>query len=114
MSGFGMSWLRSRLSDDCGAVLIIVAVWMTSAIAFVVFVVDVGHWFEHHRHLQMQVDAGALAGGGFFNGCVAASSVDRANSGSAANTSIANEARKYSGDTNTVPSALNGQVNNRS
>jgi hypothetical protein len=33
------------------------------------FVVDVGNWFVHKRHLQMQADAGALAAAHEFNAC---------------------------------------------
>jgi hypothetical protein len=33
------------------------------------FVVDVGNWQEHRRHLQVQVDDGALAAGTKFTGC---------------------------------------------
>ena len=92
--------------------LILVAAFMASAIALVTFVVDVGHWFEHRRHLQLQADAGALAGGDLFNKCVAASVSDRGNPGSTANQALLLEARKYAGDTNNNASALNKQVNN--
>src|SRR5918996_630430 len=52
---------------------------------FVSFVVDVGNWFEHKRHLQLQADAGALAGGGsFYLPC--------------ADDAVETEARKYAGD----------------
>lgn len=33
-------------------------------ILFASFVIDVGNWFEHQRHLQLQADAGALAAAG--------------------------------------------------
>ncbi len=33
--------------------------------------VDVGNWFVHKRHLQTQVDAAALAGGGLLGLCFA-------------------------------------------
>jgi hypothetical protein len=46
--------------------MIIVAVWLTSAIALTAFAVDVGNWFVHRRHLQNQADAAALAGGDSF------------------------------------------------
>ena len=108
-----MSSLRRHLSGECGAVIVMVAAFLASAIALVTFVIDVGHWFEHKRHLQLQADAGAFAGGGGFNGCVAATAAQRADSASAANTAIANLARKYAGDTNTIATALNPQVNNR-
>ena len=74
-------------SGERGAVLVIVVVWMWLALLpmFVVFVVDVGNWFVHKRHLQLQADAGALAGGGLFTfPC--------------SDAPIVAEARKYSGD----------------
>lgn len=108
-----MSSLRRHLSSNRGAVIVMVAAFMASAIALVTFVIDVGHWFEHKRHLQLQTDAGAFGGGGGFNGCVAATPAQRADPASAANTAIANEARKYAGDTKTIATALNPQVNNR-
>jgi hypothetical protein len=49
-----------------GGVLVMVAVWLPVLLIFVVFVVEVGNWFQHKRHLQLQADAGALAGGGVF------------------------------------------------
>ena len=48
-------------------------------------VVDVGNWFLHKRHLQLQADAGALAGGGVFTfPC--------------SDDAIVNETRRYAGD----------------
>jgi hypothetical protein len=109
-----MSSHFSGISSERGAVVVMVAVWIASAIALVTFVVDFGHWLEHKRHLQLQADAGAFAGGGFFNGCVAATPTQRADSTSSANTAIENEARRYSGDVANVAAALNKQVNNPS
>jgi hypothetical protein len=57
---------RRSLASDRGAALPWFVLWLPVLVLFVVFVVDVGHWFEHKRHLQMQADAGALAGGGVF------------------------------------------------
>jgi hypothetical protein len=99
-------------SDQRGAVLVIVTAFMAAAIALVTVVIDVGHWFEHKRHLQVQVDAGALAGGGVFNGCFGAGA-GKTDPNSAANLTIENEARKYAGDTNNVANAYNAQVNNQ-
>ncbi len=67
-----------------------VVVWLPVIILFGMLVFEVGNWFEHKRHLQMQADAGAFAGGGLFNGCF----------GDAATASVAieNEARRYAGD----------------
>ena len=84
------------LADERGGVLVMVAVWLPVLVLFIVFVVDVGNWFEHKRHLQMQVDAGALAGGGRF--------VVPCNDGL-----IEAEARKYAGDPG-VTGAFNAQV----
>jgi putative Flp pilus-assembly TadE/G-like protein len=69
---------------------VMVVVWLPVIILFGMLVFEVGNWFEHKRHLQMQADAGAFAGGGLFNGCFG--------NAAAANTAIANEARKYAGD----------------
>ena len=75
--------------DDQGAVLVMFAVWLPVLLAFIVFVADVGNWFVHKRHLQMQADAGALAGGGVFTvPC--------------GDAPIINMARKYGGDSNAV------------
>jgi hypothetical protein len=76
-------------SGDQGAVLVIVVIWMWLALLpmFLVFVVDVGNWFVHKRHLQLQADAGALAGGGLFTfPC--------------SDAPIVAESRKYAGDPN--------------
>jgi hypothetical protein len=73
------------LASDRGAVLPWFALWLPILVLFLVFVVDVGHWFEHKRHLQMQADAGALAGGGVFTIPCSSASVEATT-------------RKYAGD----------------
>jgi hypothetical protein len=73
------------LADEGGGVLVMVTLWLPLLVLFIVFVVDVGDWFVHKRHLQMQADAGALAGGGVFTfPC--------------SDTPIVGETRKYAGD----------------
>lgn len=104
--------MTKQFGSEEGAVLIIVTAFMVAAIALVTLVIDVGHWFEHKRHLQVQVDAGALAGGGYFNSCYGAGA-GKTDPSSAANLSIENAARKYAGDTNNVANAYNAQVNNQ-
>ena len=47
--------------DERGAVLVMVAVWLPVLVLMAAFVIDVGNWFVHRRHLQMQADAAALA-----------------------------------------------------
>jgi hypothetical protein len=62
---------RRILAPDRGAVLVMAALWMPVLLLFGTFVIDVGNWFVHKRHLQMQADAAALAGAQEFHypGC---------------------------------------------
>ena len=43
--------------------MVMFAVALPIMLVFVAFVIDVANWWEHKRHLQMQADAAALAGG---------------------------------------------------
>ena len=52
--------------DSRGAVMVLVALGLPAFIGFAGLVIDVGNWFEHKRHLQLQADAGALAGAGAY------------------------------------------------
>src|SRR5690242_3563693 len=52
-----------RVADADGQVMIMAVGAFVMMLALAVLVVDVGNWFVHHRHLQTQVDAAALAGG---------------------------------------------------
>jgi hypothetical protein len=66
------------------------ALWFGLAIVPIVgFVVETGNWLEHQRHLQLQADAAALAGGNLLGNCFSG----------AGSASILNEATKYSGVT---------------
>jgi hypothetical protein len=56
------SRIKTRLTSEDGAVLLIVAAGMFAMIFIVAFVVDTGNWKEHKRHLQLQADAATLAG----------------------------------------------------
>jgi hypothetical protein len=47
--------------QETGAVLVLFAVFASVAILLAAFVLDVGNWFEHQRHLQVQADAAAFA-----------------------------------------------------
>jgi hypothetical protein len=88
--------LGHSVASDRGATLPWFVLWLPVLILFLVFVVDVGHWFEHKRHLQMQADAAALAGGPFLMNCP----------NTAPATAIA---RRYAGDPGTV-GAYNTQI----
>lgn len=57
-----MTRLQSRLRDESGQVLVLVAAAMLGFIAMTAFVVDVGAWFHQQRATQSTVDAAALAG----------------------------------------------------
>jgi hypothetical protein len=59
--------LRRRAADERGAALIFVAVGLPVFVAFGIFVMDVGNWWVHKRHLQIQADAAALAGAREFS-----------------------------------------------
>ena len=63
--------VRTLLAADRGAVLVMAALWMPALLLFGTFVIDVGNWFVHKRHLQVQADAAALAGAQEFHypGC---------------------------------------------
>jgi hypothetical protein len=93
-----ISGLGAR-DGERGAALVLVAVWLPVLFGFMVFVADVGNWFVHKRHLQMQADAGALAGGGSFT--VPCS-----------DSPIVAGARKYAGDP-AAPAPYNPQVSNQ-
>jgi Putative Flp pilus-assembly TadE/G-like len=84
------------LRDERGGVLVMVALCLPIMILFASFVVDVGHWFEHKRHLQLQADAGALAAGGAFTIPCSDSPIEA-------------DARRYSGDP-ASPTRFNTQV----
>jgi hypothetical protein len=96
-----MGHASSLAREERGGVLVLVAIALPVLVLFVSFVVDVGDWFAHKRHLQMQADAGALAGAGLFNLCFASQS-----SGDAA---IESAARTYGGDPATA-SSVNHQL----
>jgi hypothetical protein len=94
-----MHYLFRAREGERGAALVLVAVWLPVLFGFMVFVADVGNWFVHKRHLQMQADAGALAGGGSFT--VPCS-----------DSPIVAGARKYAGDP-AAPTPYNPQVSNQ-
>ena len=94
-----------RFADERGATLVIVATWLPVLVLFITFVLDVGNWFEHKRHLQTQADAGALAAGGMFNACMG----DLLGGGTAGSAAIEATARQYAGDAGTS-GAYNAQI----
>ena len=80
--------------------LVLVAVTLPVIVMLASFVIDVGNWYEHKRHLQLQVDSAALAGGGLYAAMPCS------------NTAISAEARKYAGPAATGGGTYNPQVGN--
>ncbi len=97
--------ISAELSDERGGVMALLAVVLPVMLLFVMMVVEFGNFFEHRRHLQLQADAGALAGAGLFNHCF----TDDAGNLAAANDAIEAQARLYGGAHAT---AFNQQVGN--
>jgi Flp pilus assembly protein TadG len=58
--------IRNRLSEERGATIVMVAASIGALILVTALVVDVANWYVHKRHLQVQADAAALAGGAAF------------------------------------------------
>jgi hypothetical protein len=90
---------RALASDEHGGILVLGGLLLPFLILLIALSVDVGNWWVHKRHLQLQVDAAALAGGGLFGECFS--------NPAGANAAIQNEATKYSGS---AGSTYNGQV----
>lgn len=70
MSDLIVSWSRDRVTDERGNILVLLAISVPVLILFFTLVVDVGNWFAHKRHLQIEADAGVLASAQYFNECV--------------------------------------------
>jgi Flp pilus assembly protein TadG len=76
--------------------MVTVLLFLPVLIIFLTFVIDMGNWFAHKRHLQLQADAAAFAGADSFNTCPS-------------NSQIQSNADNYSGATAT--SQYNKQSN---
>jgi len=70
----GFSHRRAvQAQDERGAVIVIVALALPVLLLFVMFAIDVAHWFDYSRNLQNRADAAALAAGVEYGGtCVSA------------------------------------------
>ena len=83
------------VSSENGGVLVLTAILMPALLFLLLLVIDVGNWYVHKRHLQMQVDAAALAGGAHFGDCFSPDAAKVAG----ANPAIKNAATVYAGNT---------------
>ena len=94
-----MSRLKNATADEHGAVMTIVAVSLLALVLMVALVVDVANWKVHKRHLQLQVDAAALAAAGAYSYTVCPSAAVKA------------AAHRYGGpDASGALALYNGQV----
>lgn len=82
-----------------GGIIVFVGLLIPVVMLFLALSVDIGNWWVHKRHLQLQVDAAALAGGALLGQCFS--------DPVAANTAIQNEATRFGGG---AGSSYNGQV----
>ncbi len=53
--------------------IVLVGLLMPAVILLLALAVQIGNWYAHKRHLQVQVDAAALAGGQYFSDCLKSS-----------------------------------------
>ena len=86
-------------SGEEGGIVVLGGLLLPVLVLLIALSVDIGNWWVHKRHLQLQADAAALAGGGRFGECFS--------NPSGANTAIQDEATKYAG---AAGSTYNGQV----
>jgi hypothetical protein len=104
--------IRRLAAEERGAVVAWVVLWVPLLIVVATFVIDVGNWWTHRRHLQNQVDAGALAAGASYV-------LPTCQSNSTVQDTISDEAMSYSGTTRRIspgnsPTTRNSQLSNSS
>src|SRR5205085_7109415 len=63
-----------RQRGERGAVMVLVAVCLPALALLAAFAIDVAHWYDYSRNLQLRADAAALAGGDQFGGICTPSS----------------------------------------
>ena len=91
-----------KLAAEDGGVIVLFGLLVPIFLLLGAMSIDVGNWYLHKRHLQTQVDAAALAGGGVFGECFKPAAADP-------NGAIFDEATRYNGDDGAV-SIYNNQV----
>jgi hypothetical protein len=65
--------------EESGGVVVLVALLMPFLLLVLTLAIEIGSWYVHKRHLQIQVDAAALAAGQHFGECLAAPAGAQAN-----------------------------------
>src|SRR5207244_7502250 len=94
--------------DESGVSFIWLVLLVPIAIVLAAFILDVANWFEHRRHLQLQVDSAALAAGGNW-----VFTFKSGTQSTCSDSSIENEGLQYAGDQNRLSSTFNTQVSNQ-
>ncbi len=94
-----LSRLAELRSDESGVVYVLFLVLTGAMIVMFGFVINVGNWFEHRRHLRTQVDASVFATALDFTFCGYAPDL--------ANEAIEASARRYAG---ADPGSFNPQI----
>jgi len=101
--------VSARLRDDRGQVIVLAAVMIPVFLLFTALVLDAGNWFAHKRELQNRADAAALAAGvelaKDWPGCIGNSTDEAA---------ITAVAKRFGGDIELDPTAVNTEVVNNS
>jgi hypothetical protein len=92
----------TRKRGERGQVMVLFALLVPVILTIGSIVVSGGNWYVLKRHLQTQVDAGALAAGPAFTGCLVEPG--------AANMQIRQAALQYSGDRIRDPVSFNPQL----
>ena len=90
-------------ANEDGGILVLAAGLLPFLVLLITLCVDIGNWWVHKRHLQLQADAAALAGGGLFGQCFS--------SPGTANADIQNEATKYHGGPGSLHNTQVGNAN---
>lgn len=81
--------MKGSLGSESGGILLLTALLMFFFIVLGSVAIDLGNFYVHKRHLQTQVDAAALAGGGLFGLCFSQPATAYAE--------MTNEANRYAG-----------------
>lgn len=75
-----------------GGVLLFFAIILPGILLLIALSLEIGNWYQHRRHLQLQTDAAALAAGGLFQQCATAGAGNTL-------TAMKSVAATYGGDT---------------
>lgn len=97
--------ILARARSEDGGILLMFALMLPGLLLLAALALEIGNWYEHRRHLQLQTDAGTLAAGQLFRLCAS-------DPGSDVLTPMTQLAAQYGGDKTTLGAyGLSGLVN---